>query len=290
MQSIAQINKHFDIEGHRGCRGLMPENTIPAFIKAVQIGVTTLEMDVVITKDKKVIVSHEPWMNAGICTDATGNTISKNDEKRLNIYNMTYEEVKTYDCGTKPYARFPKQYKMKVSKPLLANVIDSVESYSRANNVKPPFYNIETKCTPDGDSIFHPAPAEFTELLLDVIFKKGVAARCIIQSFDVRTLQYAHKKYPTLKLALLVEDFTNYQKNIHDLGFTPYIYSPNQEIVNAELVSYCRAQKMKLVVWTVNEKEQMDKLVHLGVDGIITDYPDVAVSHLLKPQLELIKH
>ena len=290
MQSIAQINKHFDIEGHRGCRGLMPENTIPAFIKAVQIGVTTLEMDVVITKDKKVIVSHEPWMNAGICTDATGNTISKNDEKSLNIYNMTYEEVKTYDCGTKPYARFPKQYKMKVSKPLLANVIDSVESYSRANNVKPPFYNIETKCTPDGDSIFHPAPAEFTELLLDVIFKKGVAARCIIQSFDVRTLQYAHKKYPTLKLALLVEDSTNYQKNIHDLGFTPYIYSPNQEIVNAELVSYCRAQKMKLVVWTVNEKEQMDKLVHLGVDGIITDYPDVAVSHLLKPQLELIKH
>ena len=91
-------------------------------------------------------------------------------------------------------------------------------------------------------------------------------------------------------MALLVEDFTNYQKNIHDLGFTPYIYSPNQEIVNAELVSYCRTQKMKLVVWTVNEKEQMDKLVHLGVDGIITDYPDVAVSHLLKPQLELIKH
>ena len=185
MQSIAQINKHFDIEGHRGCRGLMPENTIPAFIKAVQIGVTTLEMDVVITKDKKVIVSHEPWMNADICTDATGNTISKNDEKNLNIYNMTYEEVKTYDCGTKPYARFPKQYKMKVSKPLLANVIDSVESYCKANNIKPPFYNIETKCTPNGDSVFHPAPADFTELLLDVIFKKGVAARCIIQSFDI---------------------------------------------------------------------------------------------------------
>ena len=116
----------FDIQGHRGCRGLMPENTIPAMITAIDLGVTTLELDVVVTKDKKVIVSHEPWFGRDITTKPDGSYMGEREEKRFNIYWMTYEQTRTFDVGIKPHPRFPQQQKMKVTKPLLTEVIDSV--------------------------------------------------------------------------------------------------------------------------------------------------------------------
>ncbi|HLF45012.1 MAG TPA: glycerophosphodiester phosphodiesterase family protein, partial [Chitinophagaceae bacterium] len=147
----------FDIQGHRGCRGLMPENTIAAMYKAIDLGVTTLEMDVVITKDNKVIVSHEPWMEKEITTRPDGTYIlSTFESMQLNIYKMDYEEVKTYDVGMKPHPRFPKQHKLKAIKPLLSDLIDSVEHYLSKNNLPKVQYNIETKSLPAGDIKFHP--------------------------------------------------------------------------------------------------------------------------------------
>jgi glycerophosphoryl diester phosphodiesterase len=108
----------FDLQGHRGCRGLMPENTIPAMLKAIDLGVTTLEMDVVITKDNKVVVSHEPWMEKEITTKPDGSFINTTVESmEFNIYKMNYDEVVKYDVGMKPHPRFPNQQKMKVVKP-----------------------------------------------------------------------------------------------------------------------------------------------------------------------------
>src|SRR3954464_10968 len=91
----SQVPK-FDVQGHRGARGLMPENTIPAFLLALDSGVTTLEMDLVITKDKQVIVSHDPWMNAAFCLDPSGREIKEKDEKKYNIFQMEYEQVKEW--------------------------------------------------------------------------------------------------------------------------------------------------------------------------------------------------
>ena len=119
----------FDIQGHRGARGLRPENTIPAFLMALDSGVTTIELDVAITKDKRVVVSHEPWMSAEICLDPNGNDIPKKEEMKYNIYQMTYEQVKQFDCGLKPHERFPEQQKMKIHKPLLSDVIIAVENH-----------------------------------------------------------------------------------------------------------------------------------------------------------------
>jgi glycerophosphoryl diester phosphodiesterase len=195
----------FDKQGHRGCRGLMPENTVPAMLNVLGMTVTTLEMDVVITKDKKVILSHEPFFNHEISTKPDGSYVTETEEKSLNIYKMTYEEVKKYDVGMKPHPRFPQQKKMKVAKPLLAEVMDSIKMDMMYRRRPPLFYNIETKTNPQTDNIYHPAPAEFVELLMTVIKENHLEEMVIIQSFDFRTLQYLHQKYPAIKTAMLIE-------------------------------------------------------------------------------------
>lgn len=267
----------FDKQGHRGCRGLMPENTIPAMLKAIELGVTTLEMDVVITSDKKAILSHEPFFNHDITTRPDGSTFTANEEKALNIYRITYQETQAYDVGLKPHPRFPQQERIKATKPLLSDVIDDVEAYLKLKAQKPVFYNIETKCQPATDGIFHPAPEEFVDILVAVLQKKKIERRVIIQSFDYRTLQILHRKYPDIKTAALVEDFDkkNLDQQLADLGFAPTIYSPHYSLVNEALVQQCHNKGMKIVPWTVNDRSLIDKLKSMGVDGIITDYPSL---------------
>ena len=142
----------FDKQGHRGCRGLMPENTIPAMINALGLSVTTLEMDAVITKDKQVILSHEPFFNHEISSVLVINYatsrkyIDETKEKDYNIYKMAYEETQQYDVGLKPHPRFLQQQKMAVQKPRLADVFDSVKNYMMTAKRPYPYFNIETNC------------------------------------------------------------------------------------------------------------------------------------------------
>ena len=280
LVSLAQssINmEQLDKQGHRGCRGLYPENTIPGFLKAIDLGVTTLEMDLVITKDKKVILSHEPFFNHEITTLPNGEYVSESNERELNIYEMVYSKVKKYDFGQKVHPRFLQQQKIKANKPLLTEVIDSVEMHAKTNNKQPLFYNIETKIQTQTDNVYHPEPQEFVDLMMAVILEKKIQNRVIVQSFDSRSLQYLHQKYPSIKTALLVEAFDkkSFEKQIEDLGFTPTIYSPAQELVDLNLVQECRSKKIKLIPWTVNDLETIRRFVALGVDGIITDYPNL---------------
>src|SRR5688572_26482823 len=163
----------FDKERHRGCRELMPENTLPGMMKALELGVTTLEMDAVITKDRQVVLSHEPFFNHEITTKPDGTYVTEAEEKSLNIFNFPYDEIKRYDVGLKPHPRFPRQQKLKVVKPLLSELIDTVEEYCRRNNQGPVFYNIETKSTPTTDNTYHPAPEVFVDLLMKVLIDKN---------------------------------------------------------------------------------------------------------------------
>lgn len=252
----------FDKQGHRGCRGLMPENTVPAMLHALQLSVTTLEMDVVITKDKKVVLSHEPFFNHDISTKPGGSVILPTEEKGLNIYKMNYEEVKQFDVGLKPHPRFPLQQKMAAYKPLLSDLLDSVQQYMVSAKRPLPFFNIETKCLPATDNLYHPEPAEFVELLMAVIKEKEIEDRVIIQSFDFRTLQYLHQKYPHIKTAILIEDFDKrgIEKQIEALGFQPAIYSPHFSLVNEKLLAYCHQRAIKVIPWTVNKKEEIERL------------------------------
>ena len=277
QKPLLESLKVFDKQGHRGCRGLMPENTIPAMLRALDLGVTTLEMDVVITKDKKVILSHEQWFGKEITTKPNGEYFGEREERTYNIYWMTYEQTKTFDVGMKPHPRFPQQQKIKVIKPLLADVIDSVNKDMMTRRRPFPYYNIETKSNPAFDGVFQPKPGEFIELLMAVIKEKQIEDQVIIQSFDFRTLQYLHQHYPAIKTAMLIEDFDkrSLDEQVRALGFTPTIYSPAYQLVNEKLLKNCHQQNMKVIPWTVNDKAKLEELKKMGVDGIITDYPNL---------------
>lgn len=266
----------FSIEGHRGGRGLMPENTILAMKNAVDIGVTTLEMDTHITKDGEVVVTHDDYLSPGFMLTPEGQEIPKADSKKYAVYQMDYALLKTFDLGTKPLAGFPRQKKIKSYIPRLADLIDSVQSYTKGK--KQMFYNIETKCSPNGDGIENPVPEEFVKRLMDVIEKKGIASYVVIQSFDKRTLQVLNKKYPKVRTSFLVDNKKTVEENIADLGFNPFIISPAFKMVNEELVKKCHERNVKVIPWTPNSKEDIENLKLLKVDGIISDYPDLLVN------------
>ena len=268
-------NMVFEFEGHRGARGLLPENTIPSMLAAIDHGATMIELDVVISKDKKVVVSHDHIFHPAITTNPQGKFLTRKEAETIPLYRMTYEEIRKFDVGLKPHPEFPQQQKIKVYKPLLEELIDSVEAYAKDKG-KQIAYNVEIKSGEEGDGLKHPDVATFADMVVTVLQNKKVLDRLIIQSFDVRPLQHIHKTYPSIKLALLVGKSKNtLQDHIQKLGFQPTTYSPVHPTVTKELVEQCHQRGMKIIPWTVNELPQMQKLVDLGVDGIISDYPNL---------------
>jgi glycerophosphoryl diester phosphodiesterase len=289
----------FDLQGHRGARGIKPENTIPSFIAALNTGVTTIEMDVVVTRDRQVVVSHEPWMSAEICLRPGGEGIQKSEEKSINIFQLTWDEVKKFDCGSKGNAQFPEQEKMPVFKPLLKDVIVAVEDHIKNFSQYEVDYNIEIKSTKEGDNVYHPEPHEFSDLVYQMIDQYLPWERVVIQSFDFRVLKYWHTRYPHVRLACLVANNKTPEKNLQELGFIPSVYSPYYKSLKKEHVDYLHtlqatlkplmppAQapnganttlKVRVIPWTVNEAEEMKSLRTMGVDGLITDYPNRAAE------------
>ncbi len=264
----------FDLQGHRGTRGLMPENTIPAFLKAIDLGVNTLEMDLAVTKNMELLVSHEPFINPEYCLDKMGNEIPDSLMYSYNIYKMDYAEIIQFDCGMKPHPRFPEQQKMKASKPLLTDVLETVESYSDENNLKALRYNIEIKSLPQGDDLFHPKPSVFSDLVYNALNEKIGWERITIQSFDFRILQYFNQTYPEVTLAVLIENQDSIDQNLEELGFKPEIYSCDFVLLSRENVDKLHSLGLKVIPWTVNEIADMQRLIEWGVDGLITDYPD----------------
>lgn len=275
----AQYIPKFDLQGHRGARGLMPENTIPAFLEALNHGVTTLELDVVITKDGEVLVSHEPYMSHETCLKPNGETIAADEESKYNIYKMTYAETQQFDCGLKPHPGFPEQKKVKVTKPLLRSVIAAVEDHLKSYTFYEVDYNIEIKSVNGEEGKFQPSIEEFSEKVFEVINQYLPWERVVIQSFDFRVLKYWHKKYPQVRLAALVENKKSVETNLKELGFSPSIYSPYFILLKSQsTVTALKKKKIRVIPWTVNKSEDMKRLRAWGVDGIITDYPNRAAE------------
>lgn len=256
----------------------MPENTVPAFLKALELGVNTLELDVVVSRDKQIVVSHEPYFSAVISLDQNGRPIPAQKETDTNIFKMDYSQIKTFDVGSLGNPKFPQQRKMKVHKPLLREVFAQTQKTIRSWNLKPVMYNIETKSTPKGDDLFHPKPDVFARLLYDEIIRNQMQKHVTIQSFDVRTLQEFRKFPIRLPLVLLVANPLGIEKNIAKLGFMPDVYSPNYLLVDDETVRFCREKGIKIIPWTVNEISDLERMKRFNLDGIITDYPDRAIK------------
>lgn len=267
--------KKFDWQGHRGARGVLPENTIPAFLLALEFPkLTTLELDIAVSKDSALIVSHEPWFSHEICSWPDGRPVEEAEEDQLLIFQMSAADVQAYDCGTRGNKRFPEQQSMKVYKPLLSEVVLAADQRANELGRQLPQYNIEIKSRPEWDGKKSPEPATFARLLLAEIDRLGIKDRTCIQSFDTRALEAAHAQDPEIITAYLVEALDSLEENLKKLSFTPSIYSPYYMLVTGNMIEQIHNRGMQIIPWTVNDPENMTSLQMLGVDGIITDYPD----------------
>jgi glycerophosphoryl diester phosphodiesterase len=282
----------FDIQGHRGARGLMPENTIPAFLIALDSGVTTLELDLAVTKDNQLVVIHnEPWKVPTICPD-TSSQLEPQKEATVNIFQLNYADIKRCHCHSIIDKKFPEQQDVNAVTPLLKDLIVAVEDHVKSFTRYEVNYNMEIKSNLKGDNLYHPAPEEFAELVIKTVNEYLPMQRVYIQSFDFRILKYIHQQYPYIKLGALVENNKSIDANLAELGFIPDVYSPDWHLLNADRVKYLHTKKptgppplagraangnekkLRVIPWTVNDVKDMETLKKMGVDGIITDYPN----------------
>ena len=285
----------FDIEAHRGGRALFPENTLASFANALSMGVSTLELDIGVTRDGAVVVSHERWLNPDLARGVDGKYVA---EPGTPFVKLSLDEVKQFDVGQiRPgsiyAAQFPDQHAVPGAKiPTLKELIDLVRR-SGDNCVR---LNIETKIDPNHPDE-SPAPERFVAALLELLRAEKFENRVTVQSFDWRTLQLVQKLAPEIPTVYLTvqggRDPTVFRDRASEwtAGFNPAehggstprtikaaggaIWSPYLRDLTPELVSESHALGLKVVVWTVNQPSEMARLIEMGVDGIISDRPDL---------------
>jgi glycerophosphoryl diester phosphodiesterase len=253
----------FEIQAHRGARFLFPENTIAAFIGAADLGIRVVELDLVVSADMQLVVSHDPW-------------ITLPGGRRL-IHSMHSDEVAGYDCGT-PDPRFPLQQQIRASRPLLCDVFRAVDIHlSGVGPGELMTYNLELKSWPSRDRLFHPPPAMFARLVLDAASFAGVLGRIRIQSFDWRVVREAWKCMSTIPYGILVERVGAIRSSLRHLGFRPQWLNPHYSLATPALIGHLHACGIKTAPWTVNNPAVMLHLRDIGADGIITDHPERAL-------------
>lgn len=271
---MPQKNLHPDVHGHRGCRGLLPENTLPAFLRATELGCDYLELDVVMSGDGSLIISHEPWMRHDICLTPDGSPIKEEDERSYNLYRMTAEEIGRFDCGSLKHDGFPELKTRRAFKPLLAQLVGAVDEHAMLSGVAAPSFNIEIKSEPELYGTFQPEPRTLALAVINELDALGIADRCVIQSFDPAILEVIHAEREEIPLAYLVEGKGTLNEHLAKLTFVPAILSPHFSMANEALLKQIREREMELIVWTVNDRVDIKRMLDLGVDGIISDYPD----------------
>jgi glycerophosphoryl diester phosphodiesterase len=267
------------VHGHRGTRGLRPENTLPAFSEALRAGADFLELDMDVTKDNVVVVSHEPKVTPERCLAPDGKRL----EKAIPIHTLTFEELRKYDCGSLPNPKFPRQVLVPgTPMPSLDEVFSLVENSTYPAAATEGF-NIETKIFPSQPQL-NPAPAEFAKLVMDVVRKHHMEKRVIVQSFDVRTLREIKKLAPSVRTSQLTDD------NL--LAIVPAlkadgtdIWSPNGAWVTPASVKEAQAAGIQVAPWTLDTQKEWDLAIAAGVDAIITDYPGDLIDYLKAKKL-----
>lgn len=280
----------FDLQAHRGGRGLWPENTLAAFERALELGVTTLEMDVAITADGVAVISHDPALHPGLTRDAQGAWLGSTGPL---IKNLTLAQLQAYDVGRlnpeHPYGKgFPQQQARDGQRiPTLAAVFQLAKDLG-AHDVQ---FDIETKVFPNrpNDTV---AAEDFVRIMLATIRGAGVVDRVMVQSFDWRTLQMFQAAEPRIRTMYLTVQNRN-ANNTTDPAWTAgrlhrdypsvahmvkaaggALWAPHFGNIDEQAVRAAQAQGLKVMPWTVNEPADMRRLLDWKVDGIITDHPD----------------
>lgn len=291
--AIASPALAFDLQGHRGARGLAPENTLPAFLRATEIGVATLELDTGITKDGIVVVAHDRRLNPDITRDSGGNWIASPAPR---VRDLTLAELRRFDVGTiKPGTDYAKQFASQAAVP--GTSMPTLAEIARF----PGRFNIETKISPlvPDDTL---DPEAFARTLIAEIRRLGIASRATIQSFDWRTLAVAAREAPEIARAYLTTERGANETVFKGKGVSPWtgidaaqhgnstprvvkaaggaIWSPFWRDVTPEIVAEAKALGLTVIPWTVNDPADMARLIDMKIDGLITDYPDRAKALL----------
>ena len=269
-----QDYSHIDVQGHRGARAVLPENSLVAFQHALDLGVDTLELDMGVTKDGIVVVIHDQQINPVICQYKDGSEI----EHGLWVNQLSLEEIKQFDCGSKQNPRFERQVTVPDTEiPTLEEVFEMVKN-SKANNAKTVLFNIETKSDPSKPHA-QPEPQAFVSAVLDVVQKYDLESRVTLQSFDPATLIAANEIAPNLQLAALFESKPDdWIEAAEAVGAD--IISPHHSLLSRKDVEYIQDAGLAVIPWTANSKRQWAKLLKQGVDGIITDDPEALLNYL----------
>lgn len=265
LATMLSMEARILVHGHRGARAARPENTIPAFEYAIAQGVDVLELDVAVTKDDVLVVSHDPEMSKEFCTGPAG-------AKSRIIREMTLAELRLWDCGGKANPAFPKQQAVPGTR---VPTLDEVFALAPKGRFE---FNVETKIFPQRPSVT-PAPERFAGLMLAAIRKHKLEKRVIVQSFDFRTLKVLHRTAPEIRLSALLaypqQDFVDSAK---EAGAG--IVSPNVKLVTAEKVKAAHAAGLQVVPWTANTPEEWKMLADAGSDAIISDDPAALIAWL----------
>lgn len=266
-----------DVQGHRGARGYLPENTLPAFARALEIGVDTLELDVGVTTDGVVVVHHDRGLNPDIARGADGKWV----REARPIISFNYKELQSYDVGRlKPGSdtakRFPQQKPIDGTRiPKLADLFSLVKSKGN-DRVR---FNIEPKSDLDfPDETLPPEP--FARALIAEVRKAGFEKRTTVQAFDWRSLKVVEREAPEMPTVYCTEETGSDPARVHSAGGK--IWSPDFQRVTAAKLAQARGWGMWVTVWTVNEPTDIKKMLDLGVDGIACDYPDRVIAELKK--------
>lgn len=263
--ALAQVNE-VEIFGHRGFRGMYPENSIIGFQKAIELGITGIELDVVVNKNKELVISHEHFFQKEFCFDSLGSEIQK--ERDYIIYKMTQEQISKFDSGSKYYSKFPDQIKLKTTKPLFQDFINTT-------NLQNVILLFEVKSNPKEYGISQPEPKEYCEIILNELKNYPFKTNVRIMSFDNQILEELHKldsSYPLIYLTYLPKS-PNYF--LRKLSFTPFALGMFYLTVNKRKVQKLHKLNVKLFVWTINSTSYLEKFLKIEVDGVITDFPDL---------------
>ncbi|MGN1212114.1 MAG: glycerophosphodiester phosphodiesterase family protein [Candidatus Cryptobacteroides sp.] len=269
------LRDYVDAQAHRGGAGLMPENTIQSMQNALDLGVNTLELDLQISADGKVVVSHDAYFHPRYATRPDG-SIVKPEDPREYIYTMPYDSVKKYDTGLRESTVWPEKACVAAYKPLADELLDFTENYTKENGMSPVRYNIEIKSkSGKGEGTNWPEYHEFVDKCVELLKSKDLGDRLVVQCFDVRALNYMHEKYPDLILSYLVDNKAGaFEDYMALLDFTPTWLSPHFSMVDEELCRKCAEKGIKLVPWTVDKPEDIQRMIDLKVEAIISNYPD----------------
>jgi len=261
IRSPIMGQSEYKIFGHRGCRGIYPENTIEGFKKAIAFGVDGIELDVVVNKNQELVISHESYIDTNYCLS------NKLYDERLNIYKMNISEIQEIDCGSKFVKKFPHQLKVKEKKPTYKEFKEELIDYKGD-------ILFEIKCEYNLVNEYFPNYEKYAKIIFEETRYSRHLDKIYFMSFDYRILNELFKIMPNSKYIYLSSN-KKFRQEMKLLNFEPYGVGLDYNIISQKTIDFIHNKKLVIYGWTINDEENSKSLTSMGLDGVITDYPNI---------------